>query len=301
MRYQHNPLQQLRGFYHAARLKSMSRAAEHLSLSQPTVSLQIQSLELQLQTKLFERRGPRIRLTRDGETLLEMVRPLVEGIDRLGDDFLSRRDSVATGTLDVAAGGSTLQYILPSIIASYVHEYPLVDLRLHNVTGKQGLEFLRSGAVDLAIGPLFDVPSDIVFRPLVTYEPMLIAAREHPLAERKRISLKQVARYPLILPPREQSTYRVVEMVFAEHSLQHEVKLEIGGYEVIKTYVKLGLGISIVMSHCLEKNEDLFTAPLKRWFPKRDYGLVLLKGHAPSALAQRFMEVVSRNVAKLAP
>lgn len=301
MRYEHNRLQQLRGFYHAARLKSMSRAAEQLSLSQPTVSLQIQALERQLQTKLFERRGPRIKLTHDGETLLEMARPLVEGIDRLGEDFLSRRESVATGTLNVAAGGSTLQYILPAIVGAYVHEYPLVDLRLHNVTGKQGLEYLRSGGVDLAIGPLFDVPSDIVFRPLVTYEPMLIAAREHPLAGRKRISLKQVAQYPLILPPREQSTYRVVEMVFAEHSLQHEVKLEIGGYEVIKTYVKLGLGISIVMSHCLMKNEDLFTAPLKRWFPKRDYGLVLLKGHAPTAVAQRFMEVVSRNVERLAP
>ena len=301
MRYQHNRLQQLRGFYYTARTKSMSRAAEQMSLSQPTVSLQIQALEMQLQTKLFERRGPRIRLTRDGETLLEMVRPLVEGIDRLGEDFVSRRDSVAAGTINVAAGGSTLQYILPAIIGAYVHEFPLVDLRLHNVTGKLGLELLRAGEVDLAIGPMFDVPPDIVFRPLVTYEPMLIAAREHPLAQRKRISLKLVAQYPLILPPREQSTYRVVEMVFAEHSLQHEVKLEIGGYEVIKTYVKLGLGISIVMSHCLRKNEDLFTAPLKRWFPKRDYGLVLLKGHTPSQVTQRFMDTVSRNIKRLAP
>jgi DNA-binding transcriptional LysR family regulator len=301
MRYQHNRLQQLRGFYYAARMKSMSRAAEQMSLSQPTVSLQIQALERQLQTKLFERRGPRIRLTRDGETLLEMVRPLVEGVERLDEDFVSRRGSVATGTVNVAAGGSTLQYILPSIIGAYVHEYPLVDLRLHNVTGKRGLELLRAGEVDLAIGPLFDVPSDVVFHPLVTYEPMLIAARVHPLAQRKRISLKLVAQYPLILPPREQSTYRIVEMVFAEHSLQHEVKLEIGGYDVIKTYVKLGLGISIVMSHCLGKKEDLYTAPLKRWFPQRDYGLVLLKGRAPSPVAQRFMDVVSRNVKRLAP
>ena len=83
MRYENNRLQQMRGFYHAATAKSMSRAAVAMSLSQPTVSLQIQALELQLKTKLFERRGPNIRLTRDGETLLELVRPLVEGVDQL--------------------------------------------------------------------------------------------------------------------------------------------------------------------------------------------------------------------------
>ena len=65
------------------------------------------------------------------------------------------------------------------------------------------------------------------------------------------MTLKDIAKYPLILPPKNQSTYRVVEMVFAEHSLEHDVKLEVGGYDVIKKYVELGLGISIVMSHCL--------------------------------------------------
>jgi DNA-binding transcriptional LysR family regulator len=94
----------------------------------------------------------------------------------------------------------------------------------------------------------------------------------------------------LILPPRDQSTYRIVEMVFAEHSLQHEVKLEVGGYEVIKTYVQLGLGISIVMSHCLTGSEPLHTAPVGRWFPKRSYGIVLRKGRPLSPATQRFVQ-----------
>ena len=73
MPYQHNRLQQLRGFYYAARAGSISRAAEQMSLSQPSVSLQIQALESEFGTQLFERRGPGIRLTRDGETLLELA------------------------------------------------------------------------------------------------------------------------------------------------------------------------------------------------------------------------------------
>jgi DNA-binding transcriptional LysR family regulator len=81
-------------------------------------------------------------------------------------------------------------------------------------------------------------------------------------------------------------------MVFAEHALQHDVKLEVGGYEVIKTYVALGLGVSIVMSHCLTGEEPLHTAPVRRWFPRRSYGLVMRKGRPLSAAAQQFIHTV---------
>jgi len=82
-RYKQNRLQQLRGFYYAARTKSISKAAARMQLSQPSVSLQIKALEQELGTQLFERRGPRIELTHDGQRLLELARPLVEGIDGL--------------------------------------------------------------------------------------------------------------------------------------------------------------------------------------------------------------------------
>lgn len=292
MRYKHNRLQQLRGFYYSARAGSISKAAERMALSQPSVSLQIQALEKDLDSQLFERQGPKIRLTPDGKTLLELIRPLVEGIDDLENEFAARRDSVARGSVSIAAGGSTLQYILPPFIETFVQEYPQVDLRLHNVTGKAGLAALRAGEVDLAIGPMFDTPPDIRFVPIVTYEPMLITKLGHPLSKRKRMGLKDVAQYPLILPPRDQSTYRFVETVFADHSLQHDVKLEVGGYEVIKTYVKLGLGISIVMSHCLHGDEPLFVAPMQRYFPKRTYGLVLRRGGRVSAATEKFVQTI---------
>jgi DNA-binding transcriptional LysR family regulator len=292
MRYKHNRLQQLRGFYHAAQVKSISKAAERMALSQPSVSLQIQALEHDLKAKLFERRGPRIRLTRDGEVLLELVRPLVEGIEGIEEDFAARRDSLTRGSVSVAAGGSTIQYILPPFIDAFVQQYPSIDLRLHNVTGKAGLILLRAGEVDVAVGPMLDTPPDIRFEPLVEYEPMLITSVNHPLAQRPRITLKDIASYPLILPPRNQSTYRFVEMVFAEHSLQHDVRLEVGGYDVIKTYVRLGLGISIVMSHCLADADGLHARPVLRWFPKRSYGVVLRKGQRFSPATRRFIETL---------
>jgi DNA-binding transcriptional LysR family regulator len=291
-RYKHNRLQQLRGFCYAARAKSISKAAEKLFLSQPSVSLQIQALERELGAKLFERRGPRIVLTHDGQRLLELARPLVEAIDGLDEAFSSLRESVERGTVNIAAGGSTIQYLLPPFVEKYTREYPQVDVHLHSVTGKAGLALLREGEVDFAVGPMLDTPPDITFHPLVTYEPMLITRHDHPLAQRKRVSLKDVAKYPLILPPKTQSTYRLVERVFTEHSLEYDVRLEVGGYDVIKKYVELGLGVSIVMSHCLSGADHLHSISLRRYFPMRSYGLVLSKERKLSPAAERFVETI---------
>jgi DNA-binding transcriptional LysR family regulator len=300
-RYKQNRLQQLRGFCYAARKKSISKAAEKMLLSQPSVSLQIKALEQELGTRLFERRGPRIELTHDGHRLLELAGPLVDAIDRLDESFASLRESADRGTVNIAAGGSTIQYLLPQHVERFMREYPLVDVRLHNVTGKAGLALLRDGDVDFAVGPMLEAPPDIDFQPLVTYEPMLITRRDHPLASQTRVTLKDIAKFPLILPPKNLSTHSVVEAVFAEHQLDHDVKLEVGGYDVIKKYVELGLGISIVMSHCLTGADHLHCVPLGRYFPKRTYGVVLRKGHTLSPAAERFVEMlrsdtkISRN------
>jgi DNA-binding transcriptional LysR family regulator len=300
LRYKQNRLQQLRGFCYAARTKNISKAAEKMALSQPSVSLQIKALERELGVQLFDRRGPRIDLTHDGQRLFELAQPLLESIEQLEENFASLRQSAERGVVNIAAGGSTIQYLLPPFVEKYTREYPQVDVRLHNVTGKAGLALLRDGDVDFAVGPMFGLPPDIEFHPIVFFEPTLITRRDHPLAKRQRISLKDIAKYPLILPPKEQTTFRAVETVLAQHSLEYDIKLEVGGYDIIKKYVKLGLGISIVMSHCLSAADQLHAVPLGRWFPKRAYGVVLRKERALSPAAQRFVEMI-REQANHAP
>ena len=226
---------------------------------------------------------------------MELARPLVEAIDGLEEAFSSLRESADRGMVNIAAGGSTIQYLLPPFVEKYTREHPQVDVRLHNVTGKAGLELLREGEVDFAVGPMLDTPPDITFHPLVTYEPMLITRLDHPLAKKKQPTLKDIAKYPLILPPKNLSTHRVVESVFAEHELDHDVKLEVGGYDVIKQYVELGLGISIVMSHCLSGADHLHTASLRKYFPPRTYGVVLRKDKVLSPAAERFVATLARR------
>lgn len=290
--YKQNRLKQLRAFCHAARTGSVSAAAEKIHLSQPTVSLQIQALEREFDTVLFERRGPKIRLTPEGELLFALAQPLVEGMDKLLDTFTVQSGRVDQGTLDIAAGESTILYILPELIRQFVEQYPGVELRLHNVTGRDGLAMLRADEVDLAVGSMLEVPDDIGYRPFVTYRPTLITAPGHPLANKPDVTLAEIAGYGLILPPRHLSTWRLVDLVFRQHGLSYRVTLEAGGWEVIKKYVELGLGISIVTDVCLTGDEQLGRVPLEQFFPLRSYGLVLRRGKFLSPQCKRFQQIV---------
>jgi DNA-binding transcriptional LysR family regulator len=294
--YKQNRLKQLRAFCYAAQTGSVSKAAERLFLSQPSVTLQIQALERELAIELFERRGPNIKLTPEGSALYELALPLVQGMDTLPETFAAQRGKLETGELNIAAGESTILYILPEPMREFARRYPGIRLKLHNVTGRDGLAMLRADEVDFAVGSMPDVPDDISYHSIFTYNTVLITARDHPLANKRSVTLQEISPYGLILPPRHLSTWRMVDLVFNQHDVNYTVALEAGGWEVIKKYVMLGLGISIVTDICLTGKEALARIPLDRYFPKRSYGLVLRRGKFLSPQAKRFIDMMDPNV-----
>lgn len=290
--YKQNRLKQLRAFCHTARHGSISLAAETLFLSQPSVSLQIQALEREFETILFERRGPNIKLTPEGELLYKLAEPLVDGIDKLHETFAAHLGRVEHGVLNIAAGESTILYILPEVMKRFAQAYPKIRVKLHNVTGRDGLALLRRDEADFAVGSMLEVPDDLVYRPVVTFKPALIVPKDHPLAGKTDIRLEDISPYGLILPPRHLSTWRIVDLVFRQNGVSYQVALEAGGWEVIKKYVELGLGVSIVTDVCLTGEEDLYAIPLDHYFPRRSYGVVLRQGRYLSPQAKRFIEIM---------
>ncbi len=290
--YKQNRLKQLRAFCFAARTGSISQAAEELFLSQPSVTLQIQALEREMDITLFERRGPNIKLTPEGEILYQLADPLVEGIDKLQQSFAAHYGKLESGELNIAAGESTILYILPEPIKRFAEAYPRIRIKLHNVTGRDGLAMLRADEADFAVGSMLEVPEDILYRPNVTYDTVLITPQDHPLAGRKNIHLKDISPYGLILPPRHLSTWGTVKTVFSQHHVSFQVSLEAGGWEVIKKYVELGLGISIVSDVCLTPEDKVARIPLGQYFPGRSYGIVMRKGKFLSPQARRFIEMM---------
>jgi len=292
--YKGNRQKQMRAFVYTVKLGTLTRAAEALFLSQPTVSLQLQALERELGTQLLERRRRRINLTDAGEALYELARPLVEGWENLDRDFQTRVKGLPGGRLTIAAGSSTIQYLLPDLVRRYRDRFPEVQLQLANVTGKDGLTLLRADEADFAVGSMLDVPNDIAWEPAYHYDPMLIMPPDHPLASKATITLQDLSPYGLILPPQRLSTYRLVDLVFQQRQVPYRVAIEVGGWDVIKEYVAMGLGISIVTGICITDADRsrLAIRNMKQYFPQRSYGVVMRKGKFLSAEARAFIDLV---------
>ncbi|WP_413625066.1 LysR family transcriptional regulator [Luteibacter sp. Lutesp34] len=292
--YKGNRIKQLRAFVYVTRLGTLSRAAEALFLSQPSVSLQLKALERELGAPLLERTRRRVTLTDAGEALYEIARPLVEGFENLDREFHAKTRGRQDGKLTVAAGSSTIQYLLPDLVKAYRERYPSVHLQLANVTGKDGLALLRADEADIAIGSMLDVPQDIAWAPVYHYDPMLIMPPDHPLAAKDDIRLEDLSPYGLILPPQRLTTFRLVDMVFQQRHVPYTVAIEVGGWDVIKQYVAMGLGISIVTGICITEadKERLVVRNLRRYFPQRSYGVVMRKGKFLSPEARAFIDLI---------
>ncbi|PWK92341.1 LysR family transcriptional regulator [Fulvimonas soli] len=292
--YKGNRLKQLRAFVGTVKLGTLSRAAEALYLSQPTVSLQLKALERELGATLLERRRRRVNLTDAGEALYELARPLVEGWESLDRDFQARVKGLAAGKLTIAAGTSTIQYLLPDLVRRYRERHPAVQLQLANVTGKDGLAMLRADEADFAVGSMLDVPNDIAWAPVHHFDPMLIMPPDHPLARKDDVTLQDLSPYGLILPPQRLSTYRLVDLVFQRAQVPYRVAIEVGGWDVIKEYVAMGLGISIVTGICITEADRarLAVRNMRKYFPQRSYGVVMRKGKFLDAEARAFIDLI---------
>src|SRR2546426_9316581 len=139
-RYKQNRLQQLRGFCAVVETGSVSKAAIRLNLTQPTVSLQVQSLERDLRAILLERRGPKIEVTFEGELLYELARPLVEGLTALDQNFEDRRNNVEQGRLEIPAGESTIHDDLPRAAQGGSAEHATISLSVDIVASRQDVQ-----------------------------------------------------------------------------------------------------------------------------------------------------------------
>lgn len=286
----------LRTFCVVAQKENITHAAEQLHISQPTVSLQIQALEREMGETLLERRGPSVRLTPEGKVLYQLVQPIVAGIDSLKETFAASLGKMEKGELNIAAGQSTALYVLPEYLKRFNQQYPNIRINLHSVDGQSGMRMLLDDAVDLAVGPLLQVPDSIIYKPFVSFNSILIAAKDHPLAQlTRKVTLEDISPYGLILPPRNMSTWRMIDTVFRQHQVPYSVAMEAGGWEIVKRYVEQGLGVSIVTEVCLTGKENICAIPMHDYFPARGYGLIVRRGKFFTPQAKRFIEMFDEN------
>ena len=246
----HATLRQLQVFEAIVRLGSFTRAAEELFLTQPTVSLQVKKLTEAVGLKLLEQAGRQTRPTEAGREVYaachEIMRTLVDlemGIANLKG---LKRGRLRLGVI------TTAQYIAPEILGRFCREYPGIDVSLKVTNRDRIVERIIANEDDVYI--VGGVPT--VDLPLVTHafapNPMVvIAARDHPLANQRNIPLARIAEEPLILREPGSGTRDAVTKLLEEHGLRPTVRMELGSNEAIKHAVVGGLGVAMVSLHTL--------------------------------------------------
>ena len=238
--------QQIIGFYQVAKLGSFTKAAAATFRTQSALSQQIKALERELDCHLFERIGKqKLNLTSAGERFLTFAESVLENYESLREDLDEIKGS-QKGRLKIAAPFTTLYHLFPDVLKEYSERFPQVELTILDRSQKTVIELVKSGEIDFGFTVESEVPGNLASLRWKKVDTVLMTPLDHPLVKVKRITLRQIAKYPLILPPKDLrfTCRRMLEERFQKLGLDYQIVMESSNVELTSLYVEMGLGIS---------------------------------------------------------
>ena len=251
-------LQQLRYIWEVAHHDlNVSATAQSLFTSQPGISKQIRLLEDELGVEVFARSGKHLtRVTPAGEAILKTAGEIlrkVETIKQVAQEFSDEK----RGSLSIATTHTQARYALPSSIETFIDKYPEVSLHMHQGTPMQISELAADGTVDFAIATeALELFSDLLMMPCYRWNRCIVVPKDHPLAQLGELTLEDVASYPIVTYVFGFTGRSKLDDAFFDHGLSPKVVFTAADADVIKTYVRLGLGIGIVAKMAFDEKTD---------------------------------------------
>jgi len=292
--------QQVIGFYQIAKLGSFTKAAEATFRTQPALSQQIKALEEELDCQLFERIGKRkLKLTSAGERFLTFAESILENYDSLREDLNELKGS-QKGRLKIAAPFTTLYHLFPDVLKKYTERFPQVELTILDRSQQTVIELVKSGDIDFGFTVESEIPGGLATLRWKKVETALMTPMGHPLATGKGVTLRQIAKYPLILPPKDLrfTCRRMLEERFQKLGLDYQIVMESSNVELTSLYVEIGLGISfatVVKDLPALKRRKLEFLPMDELF-KPDYiAAVMRRDKTLASYKSAFINILLQN------
>ncbi len=259
-------LHQFRFIQEAARRNlNLTETAKALHTSQPGVSKAIIELEEELGIEIFARHGKRLkRITEPGQHVLQSIEVIlreVGNLRKIGDQY-SAQDN---GTLSIATTHTQARYVLPLPVAKLREKYPKVNISLHQGAPDQVAQMLLQDVAEIGIATeSLSAYEELVTLPCYEWQHVLVLPLDHPLASKAHLSLEDIANEPIITYHPSFTGRGRIDQAFAARKLHPRIALEAIDSDVIKTYVRLGLGIGIVAEMAVKDDpvKDLAVRPL---------------------------------------
>ena len=251
-------LQQLRYIWEVARHDlNVSSTAESLYTSQPGISKQIRMLEDELGVQIFHRSGKHLtEITPAGREIINIAGEILDRVNNIRHIASEHKDK-ERGALSIATTHTQARYVLPDVIKQFISRYPEVSLHMHQGTPVQISELASKGIVDFAIATealeLFD---NLIMMPCYQWNRSVIVRHDHPLATQKKLTLEQLASYPIVTYVFGFTGRSQLDEAFNAEGFTPKVVFTATDADVIKTYVRLGLGVGIVASMAYDPDID---------------------------------------------
>ena len=281
---------------------NLTETAKALYTSQPGISKAILELEEELGVDIFARHGKRLRrVTEPGEQVLkaiEIIMREVGNLKRIGEEF-SKQDA---GTLSIATTHSQARYFLPEPVAQLRKRFPKVNISLHQGSHAQVGQMVLDAVADIRIAT--EAPTEfegLVTLPCYEWQHALVMPASHPLAQAERVSLEDLAQQPLVSYHPSFSGRTRVDQAFAARHLKPNVVLEAIDADVIKTYVRLGLGVGIVAELAVREDGadgDLVSRPLGHLFGRNVTRIAFKRGAYLRSFVYSFAEGLSDRLSR---
>jgi DNA-binding transcriptional LysR family regulator len=285
-----------------ARHESFTRAAEELFITQPSVSTQIKQLTQTVGLPLFEQIGKSLYLTDAGKELLTTCQDIFHRLDNF-EMKIADFKGTKQGRLSVAVV-TTAKYFIPRLLGTFSQQYPGVDVALQVTNHSELTKRMLDNQDDLYV--LSQRPENVALytQPFLDNPLVVLAPRNHPLAQQKNIAIEMLNHEPFIMREQGSGTRDAVQKLFAKQGVSVRVKLEMGSNEAIKQAVAGGLGISVLSQHCLgidRVNRDLAILDVQHFPIKSCWYIAHLASKQLSVIAKTFLHYLLQESKNLSP
>ncbi|AWK42189.1 HTH-type transcriptional regulator CysB [Photorhabdus laumondii subsp. laumondii] len=236
---------------------NVSSTAEGLYTSQPGISKQVRMLEDELGIQIFSRSGKHLtHVTPAGEEVVRISREVLSKVDAIRS-VASEHTYPNRGSLYIATTHTQARYALPPVIKGFIERYPQVSLHMHQGSPTQIAEAVSKGSADFAIATeALHLYEDLIMLPCYHWNRTLVVTSDHPLAGKESVSIEELAEYQLVTYTFGFTGRSELDVAFDKVGLKPKIVFTATDADVIKTYVRLGLGVGVIANMAVDPVQD---------------------------------------------
>jgi DNA-binding transcriptional LysR family regulator len=281
-------------FLYTAKFRNLTKAAQELHITQPSVSYAIKQLEAVLGVKLFSRQSKGVNITSEGLALLEYVEQSFSLLDA-GESKIKSLKDLSTGELRIGASGPLIKHLLLTPLDKFIADYPGVRIRLYQGRTSEIRKQLKDGQIDLGLIHMPISDHDLNVKHLTTIQDCFVVGNSYKAWTEHPITPEEITKIPLLLLSHGSSTRTFVEQWLSSHNLKVEVDIELNSLDMLIELAHRGYGAAFVTrSFVKQEIEDgrLFELHPTQPIPIRSVGLATRRDISLSLVAKRFIDLL---------